>query len=300
MEDHVLAVLVEMFGDSRSIHLLQKVAMSSDGKLESAIQTVLDHREDMTHPSVSDTITMHRTTSLNKTPNAFAVLKSGRRSGIVDSGKPRGEKRCHPLTHSKPGSLPTSTRTASLSISTPPKERTGHQLKEADLDVDGTVGRDSPSAGRNALALLKWPPEAQSRVPPPPHIQLTPENVRDHIPCELFLNFLPEDLSDAVLSWLMKEADEWERPNFIINDKEVRGNHKTEIFVENPTQSYSWAGEENRRIRQFNPLLAAVRDLVQERVRELGVEGWTSNAVVVNEYRNGKEITGAHTDKVAG
>ncbi|KAI8851131.1 hypothetical protein BC829DRAFT_127078 [Chytridium lagenaria] len=98
----------------------------------------------------------------------------------------------------------------------------------------------------------------------------------------------------------MDEAKTWKNPRFIINEKEVYGNHRSELYVEdvNGKHSYSWAGEEDKTVRPFTPLLSFVRDMVQKEVQRLGIEGWCSNAMVANEYRHGKEVTGAHTDKL--
>ncbi|KAJ3191810.1 hypothetical protein HK101_007393 [Irineochytrium annulatum] len=166
----------------------------------------------------------------------------------------------------------------------------------------------------NAFSLLKQP---TTPTRPPPHLRLTAATISSHLPCELYSDFLPPDLALSCLRFLMHDAPTWAVPKYYINNKAVTSNHKSAFFVEAERVggAYMWAGEKAV-IRVFSDEMRRVRDLVQAKVRErirereraggggnvlTGISGkfeWTGNVAVANEYRNGKEITGAHTDKL--
>ncbi|KAJ3114696.1 hypothetical protein HDU96_001790 [Phlyctochytrium bullatum] len=274
--DHALATLIEMFGDTHTVAALERAVAQSGGEMEGAIQLILDaaHHEGGGADNCRDE-PPDRQSPPGEVPDAGEMLwdeverlSPDHSTGVLVDNSPQG-----PAVAVTPSSSHASLANSSLP---------------------------------NALSRLKWRPGAaparivsgKAHPAPLPHITLTAATVRQHLPCEMVLDFLPESVATALLGWLMGEAAGWERTRFIINEKEVQGNHKAELYVDSDEPvALAWAGKTETK-RGFTPLLKLVRDMVQERVRQMGVTDWTSNAVVVNEYKDGTEVTGAHTDKL--
>ncbi|KAI8614282.1 hypothetical protein BC830DRAFT_1128149 [Chytriomyces sp. MP71] len=181
----------------------------------------------------------------------------------------------------------------------------------------------------NAFDKLKWTTLAESASAPVTRV-LTPENVAEFLPCELFLNWLPQETADPLLRFLMKDAAEWKTHHYYIADRLVHGNHRSCIFTSIPHTdfAYTFMGEgshgrpyeRNDHLRETSELVNAfvTKRLVERRVRlhttvsadplsrlsncfdsNPEAKTWDGNICVGNEYLDGKEVTGFHADHLA-
>ncbi|KAJ3002614.1 hypothetical protein HKX48_002224 [Thoreauomyces humboldtii] len=96
-------------------------------------------------------------------------------------------------------------------------------LQAALAQPDGP-GRD-PSSQASAAAQSAWDVLGKSSGTDDPNvatkpIQLTLENLSSHdVPCELFLDALPDHLANALLSRLLHEAETWRARRFVLFDR---------------------------------------------------------------------------------
>ncbi|KAI8851130.1 hypothetical protein BC829DRAFT_127130 [Chytridium lagenaria] len=283
-DDHVLAMLLEMFGDVEPFDAIQKVALSSAGDLDAAVHVMLSQNnpESIDASAIESHADNCETTDMPV--DAFTMMTSGKQLRTnVNSLKRMGE--------SYEGDHPPKLLRHNSTLFT-----SSTQTKE--LASPSTDTHSPKFVQPNALSLLKWPSNPSAKATASPlQIQLAIYNIRDHIPCELFLDFLPAEVADELLVWLMVEAKTWEEPKYTINHKEKSANRRS-FYLDKTTKktNIDWAGE--RYVRPTIPLLSRVCDMVQKKVCELGVTGWIPNAVLANEYRNGKEVKGLHSDKL--
>ncbi|CEP01295.1 hypothetical protein PBRA_001901 [Plasmodiophora brassicae] len=173
-----------------------------------------------------------------------------------------------------------------------------------------TVPRGASGPAKDALQMLKWTAQP-ARKTTDDAVQLDAGNITEHVPCELYPDFIPDDLADDLIRLFTDEADSWDHPKFYINEKEVFANHKAAFYADDPQRAtlYFWSGEATKK-RTFSPVLARARDLVQAKVRERLLardaqdpyvndgDRWTANVAVANEYANGQESFGPHSDKL--
>ncbi|KAJ3221983.1 hypothetical protein HDU81_010214 [Chytriomyces hyalinus] len=182
------------------------------------------------------------------------------------------------------------------------------------------INTTHPQPTLNPLAKLKWNNAADREKAK----LLTHENIADHVPCELFLNWLPPTIADPLLLFLIKDAKESWNPNkYYINERLVYGSHKSTMFTSLPASqfSYSFMGSETKSndytcSSHMRETSALINEFVTRRLRETRVRlhtsvssdplrtcannedgpGWDGNLCIGNEYLDGKQITGFHSD----
>ncbi|TPX61494.1 hypothetical protein PhCBS80983_g01095 [Powellomyces hirtus] len=186
---------------------------------------------------------------------------------------------------------------------------------------------DNNTPRRNAFELLgKKVSETEGKVSEPPK-QLTIHNIREHVPCELFFDVLPETLANELLQRLLVEAKTWEFRRFVLFDREVVSPHSTSFYAEDavsqstpsapfgvPDTDYYYGGRRTSDVRPLFPEMVEARTIIEECVnirllaRDAAAENgrhfaelrgrWRPNIVVANRYRGHNEGVGAHTDKL--
>ncbi|KND01640.1 uncharacterized protein SPPG_03435 [Spizellomyces punctatus DAOM BR117] len=191
-----------------------------------------------------------------------------------------------------------------------------------DASQPGTTTTSSPGS-RNAFEVLcsgSLHAEDAKGVSLPPRT-LTAKEVAEHIPCQLVLDVLPEELAASLLQKLMVEAESWKIKRFVMFDREVESPHTTSFYTDEPYTSssstpdveYYYGGKKTTDVRTMFPELAQARSLIAERVNRAlderdHVQGgrhpaelvgiWEPNIVLANCYRGAAEGVGAHNDKM--
>lgn len=81
-----------------------------------------------------------------------------------------------------------------------------------------TVPRGASGPAKDALQMLKWTAQP-ARKTTDDAVQLDAGNITEHVPCELYPDFIPDDLADDLIRFFTAEADSWDHPKFYINEK---------------------------------------------------------------------------------
>ncbi|KAJ3132306.1 hypothetical protein HK100_005427 [Physocladia obscura] len=184
-----------------------------------------------------------------------------------------------------------------------------------------------PLLKKNAFDVLAWTDAAETAGRGSvKHVMLTAENVESHIPCELFLDWMDRDSSTELLQFLQQDACEnelWYAHRYFISDREVHSSHKSTLYSSIPETSFSYsfqASELKASPYASSPVLekiaTRVSEFVTERLKSNRVrlhtsvskspldlqsninKAWIGNICVGNEYLNGTQITGFHSDNL--
>lgn len=150
-----------------------------------------------------------------------------------------------------------------------------------------------------------------------------PVDVASHTPCSIIHNFLPSDLTTALLHELLPEVSSYESATFKLFDNVVKSPHTACFYVNDLAErqrqrtEYLYNGSNLDDIRAILPEMRKVSDIVKEavnqeiqkRIREHYPDGkklryqspheWTPNAAFVNCYDGGAQSVGYHSDQLS-
>ncbi|KAJ3034152.1 hypothetical protein HDV00_005410 [Rhizophlyctis rosea] len=305
--DAKLAILLNIFDTVPDISILQKALVAAGGDVEQAIATLLDGENSID-------------SSRNIRDEEQSVGKSFKRKSIVDFFKPEG------------GVLGKRARTDGGDVVSGVVGRTSNTQPPSPSTVKGksspsnpypSTDKPSPKNAYEALFKAVDKPEEDKQLPPK---ELNASIISDHVPCELILNALPDELAASLLERMLDESKTWTVRRFVLFDREVQSPH-TSCFYKEPTTSapsanarytlpdtdiyYGGRSIEDVRVMPPEAVIARnhVERIVNQRMalRELASGGrheaeivgrWRPNIVLGNCYRGWKEGVGAHTDKL--
>ncbi|KAJ3090142.1 hypothetical protein HK102_004573 [Quaeritorhiza haematococci] len=117
---------------------------------------------------------------------------------------------------------------------------------EADLaNANSRQSSDEKSVSKSAFDMLRWsdssdPAKKQSKKKQPPkHSQQHPpkrlgsiNDIRANLPCDLILDFLPQELSNMLLQRMLTEAQTWKTRRFVLFEREVQSPHTSCMYAE--------------------------------------------------------------------
>ncbi|EME42034.1 hypothetical protein DOTSEDRAFT_72959 [Dothistroma septosporum NZE10] len=151
----------------------------------------------------------------------------------------------------------------------------------------------------------------------------SPEDIEKHTPCSIIHNFLPAELSDALLKELLGEVPTFQRGTFQMFERTVQSPHTWKFYVDTLEElkrqktEYTYDGSlYESQLSQTTPVMLEVSGLVKEsvnqqverRMRDFQPNGerlkyqspdtWEPNASFVNCYDGGKENVGYHSDQL--
>ncbi|KAI9100973.1 hypothetical protein DFS34DRAFT_578036 [Phlyctochytrium arcticum] len=182
------------------------------------------------------------------------------------------------------------------------------------VDVPSPSSSSNVLNQKNAFDILRTSSSKPSawRTPLPPKT-LTAQTIALHLPCELFLNFLPDDLAWNLLGRMVDEAQSWRVRKFVLFDREVESPHTTSLYTNTPTLTlnqandsapsdeqpdmdkgsppkvdFYYSGKKTTDVRPIFPDLARARDLVTEHINRRFEE----RASQLGIHRHPDEIVG--------
>ncbi|KAK7203396.1 GRF zinc finger protein [Myxozyma melibiosi] len=152
-----------------------------------------------------------------------------------------------------------------------------------------------------------------SKLPPPVLHLYTPATIAQYTPCTFTPNFLPPDLAEPLLSFLLDESVSWQPNLFRLFNREVSSPHTTSFYV-NPdkvdafTHTYRYNGAAITDVRRFNDTMMQVQALIEEVVnKEISDRGflkhqthdkWVADVAFCNRYDGPTESVGFHSDRL--
>lgn len=170
---------------------------------------------------------------------------------------------------------------------------------------------------KNALSALSWkegaaPKKARNTF----HnvVLNTPELVALHVPsCSFHADFLPPDLADAILRYMMSESKTWSVPKYVIFEKETESAHTSATYITNrqeipKEEGIVFGGRYLSDVRDCTPDMVRAKSLIEAKVNELMTKRekhrlefqgpWSCNTVLCNSYIGPDSGVGPHTDRM--
>ncbi|KAJ3123144.1 Cleavage and polyadenylation specificity factor subunit 3 [Nowakowskiella sp. JEL0407] len=132
-----------------------------------------------------------------------------------------------------------------------------------------------------------------------------------HLPCELFLSFVPNSVADCLLTSLLTLSEEWEKSRHVLLNKAVISNHTCKSYTLDDEGVSLYNGENYTSPLFSDPDMMIVKHAVDQRVNdrlkffkskkfwdltENDFGDWKSNFVLANRYNNQDETVGSHSD----
>ncbi|KAI9028593.1 hypothetical protein DFJ74DRAFT_659404 [Hyaloraphidium curvatum] len=174
---------------------------------------------------------------------------------------------------------------------------------------------------KSALEALQWKEGAAPKKARNTFTNVildTPELVRTHVPSlSIHHDFLPPDLADSILRFMMKESQTWQTPRYIIFERETESPHRSATYVTNFDEIRAqkqedaglfFGGRYLSDVRRCTDDLVRAKFLIEEKVNDLmkgrerhrlEIKGpWSVNTVLANSYLDDQSGVGPHTDRL--
>ncbi|KAI1133106.1 hypothetical protein F5Y10DRAFT_289886 [Nemania abortiva] len=147
-----------------------------------------------------------------------------------------------------------------------------------------------------------------------------PEEIAQHTPCTIILNFLPPEEANDLLCEMLEESKSFGKATFKLFDNVVQSPHTSSFYLATEAEvniqkhDYFYYGGRLADVRRITPQLLRIRPKVQEAVnREIQEriktcypggkklryqcpDAWQPNAAFVNCYNGPHESVGYHSD----
>ncbi|KAI8814620.1 hypothetical protein BJ742DRAFT_786151 [Cladochytrium replicatum] len=164
-----------------------------------------------------------------------------------------------------------------------------------------------------SFSSKKKPTQKRSAIPP---VVLTPSNLSDHLPCEITLDFLPQELATSLVTLMLTESKSFPIPRYFIFEREVTSPHRSQLYTEDIESAHFYQGRRSDQRQSPTLMIQAARDIEDHvnarlaehlthpdtwkwgpaRTFEVRPGDWKSNVVVANLYSTAENAVGPHSD----
>lgn len=129
-------------------------------------------------------------------------------------------------------------------------------------------------------------------------LSIADEEVPEHCPALIERKFLPEDLADRLLNWLVGNCDDWSRHTWTVHGKTHVTSRKTRNYslVDDGDDLHFEAIVEGSRISRAPSVMDEAATLVCEYIKRVVKRDWKPTFAFANRYQGGQECVHYHSD----